>query len=110
MICGPQTVFLLDSVSTGLDSSTTFDIMNTLKVQLPGCCCRTFFCCEISPSLVDAVVVLDIKSKKSQTRKTPNAPTLARVSTKFCLQGRFRVWSFGMVLSSGLDIVQHKDH
>eukprot|EP00752_Nemacystus_decipiens_P004290 g3919.t1 len=31
MLCGPQTVFLLDSVSTGLDSSTTFDIMNTLK-------------------------------------------------------------------------------
>eukprot|EP00903_Cladosiphon_okamuranus_P018818 g17309.t1 len=31
MICGPQTVFLLDSVSTGLDSSTTFDIMATLK-------------------------------------------------------------------------------
>lgn len=32
MLCGPQTVFLLDSVSTGLDSSTTYDIMNTLKV------------------------------------------------------------------------------
>ncbi|CBN79954.1 pleiotropic drug resistance transporter [Ectocarpus siliculosus] len=31
MLCGPQTVFLLDSISTGLDSSTTFDIMNTLK-------------------------------------------------------------------------------
>ncbi|CAN0462488.1 unnamed protein product, partial [Hapterophycus canaliculatus] len=33
MLCGPQPVFLLDSVSTGLDSSTTFDIMNTLKVS-----------------------------------------------------------------------------
>lgn len=34
MLCGPQTVFLLDSIiSTGLDSSTTFDIMNTLKVS-----------------------------------------------------------------------------
>ena len=33
MLCGPQTVFLLDSISTGLDSSTTFDIMNTLKVR-----------------------------------------------------------------------------
>ncbi|CAM9790102.1 unnamed protein product, partial [Ectocarpus sp. 12 AP-2014] len=31
MLCGPQTVGLLDSISTGLDSSTTFDIMNTLK-------------------------------------------------------------------------------
>ncbi|CAM9674100.1 unnamed protein product, partial [Scytosiphon promiscuus] len=31
MLCGPQTVFLLDSISTGLDSSTTFDIMKTLK-------------------------------------------------------------------------------
>lgn len=37
MMCGPQTVFLLDSVSTGLDSSTTFDIMSTLKV----CMCWT---------------------------------------------------------------------
>lgn len=37
MICGPQTVFLLDSVSTGLDSSTTFDIMNTLKVCMYVC-------------------------------------------------------------------------
>ena len=42
MICGPQTVFLLDSVSTGLDSSTTFDIMNTLKVR----CDRLFFLFE----------------------------------------------------------------
>ncbi|CAN0241828.1 unnamed protein product [Ectocarpus sp. 13 AM-2016] len=31
MLCGPQTVGLLDSISTGLDSSTTFDIMKTLK-------------------------------------------------------------------------------
>ncbi|CBJ30624.1 conserved unknown protein [Ectocarpus siliculosus] len=31
MICGPQAVFLLDSISTGLDSSTTFDIMTSLK-------------------------------------------------------------------------------
>ncbi|CAN0245089.1 unnamed protein product, partial [Scytosiphon promiscuus] len=31
MLCGPQTVLLLDSISTGLDSSTTFDIMKTLK-------------------------------------------------------------------------------
>ncbi|CAM9164398.1 unnamed protein product [Ectocarpus sp. 13 AM-2016] len=31
MICGPQAMFLLDSISTGLDSSTTFDIMTSLK-------------------------------------------------------------------------------
>lgn len=40
MLCGPQSVFLLDSVSTGLDSSTTFDIMSTIKVNfslLPYC-------------------------------------------------------------------------
>lgn len=36
MICGPQSVFLLDSISTGLDSSTTFDIMTTLKVTTPA--------------------------------------------------------------------------
>lgn len=41
MLCGPQTVFLLDSVSTGLDSSTTFDIMNTLKVSAT-CLCSFF--------------------------------------------------------------------
>ena len=33
MVCGPQAAFLMDSVSTGLDTSTTFDIMKTLKVQ-----------------------------------------------------------------------------
>ena len=32
MICGPQAAFLMDSISTGLDTSTTFDIMQTLKV------------------------------------------------------------------------------
>lgn len=42
MLCGPQTVFLLDSVSTGLDSSTTFDIMNTLKVSAT-CFCSFFW-------------------------------------------------------------------
>eukprot|EP00904_Undaria_pinnatifida_P014208 jgi/Undpi1/9918/HiC_scaffold_28.g12372.m1 len=31
MVCGPQAAFLMDSVSTGLDTSTTFDIMKTLK-------------------------------------------------------------------------------
>ncbi|CAM9975163.1 unnamed protein product [Scytosiphon promiscuus] len=38
MLCGPQSVFLLDSVSTGLDSSTTFDIMNTLKAASRSFC------------------------------------------------------------------------
>ncbi|CAM9251648.1 unnamed protein product, partial [Laminaria digitata] len=31
MLCGPQAAFLMDSISTGLDTSTTFDIMQTLK-------------------------------------------------------------------------------
>jgi len=34
MLCGPHTVLLMDSISTGLDSSTTFDIMQTLKVNV----------------------------------------------------------------------------
>jgi ABC-type multidrug transport system ATPase subunit len=31
MLCGSQDVFLMDSISNGLDSSTTFDITDTLK-------------------------------------------------------------------------------
>jgi ABC-type multidrug transport system ATPase subunit len=31
MLCGSQDVFLMDSISNGLDSSTTFDIIDTLK-------------------------------------------------------------------------------
>lgn len=49
MICGPQTVFLLDSVSTGLDSSTTFDIMNTLKVLYQQLLCSF---CFVFPSVL----------------------------------------------------------
>lgn len=33
MLCGPQSVFLMDSISTGLDSSTTFNITQTLKAS-----------------------------------------------------------------------------
>lgn len=32
MLCGPHATFLMDSISTGLDASTTFDIMTALKV------------------------------------------------------------------------------
>ncbi|CAM9133895.1 unnamed protein product [Choristocarpus tenellus] len=32
MLCGPQSCFLLDSISTGLDASTTFDIIFALRL------------------------------------------------------------------------------
>lgn len=41
MLCGPQTAFLMDSISTGLDASTTFDIMQTLKARIRASVCKT---------------------------------------------------------------------
>ncbi|CAN0420741.1 unnamed protein product, partial [Scytosiphon promiscuus] len=34
MLCGPHAALLMDSISTGLDTSTTFDIMLTLRVRM----------------------------------------------------------------------------
>ncbi|CAM9737972.1 unnamed protein product [Ascophyllum nodosum] len=33
MLCGPHVAYLMDSISTGLDASTTFDIMTALKAS-----------------------------------------------------------------------------
>ena len=62
MLCGSQDVFLLDSISTGLDSSTTFDIVETLKkaAQTLG---KTMVCALLQPppevyDLFDHVIIM----------------------------------------------------